>query len=261
MDQRAKAEALRALHVPGRPLLLVNAWDAGERRRDRPGRCARRSRPRARVPRTRSATPTGSGSRASRCSSMVATIAAAVDLPVTADMEAGYGDAPEDAAATARGVLEAGAVGLNLEDHARRRRRAAPDRALRRPRSPPSARSQRRPGCRSSSTRAPTSSSARSAIRPPGSTARSSAARRISTPGPTASSCPAVADPDRDRRPRRGDRRAGQRPRRPRLAAARRARGSRGRADQRRLGPVSRCPRARPQDRGGGLRSRARSTR
>ena len=31
-------------------------------------------------------------------------------------MEAGYGDAPEDAAATASGVLEVGAVGLNLED-------------------------------------------------------------------------------------------------------------------------------------------------
>ena len=48
----------------------------------------------------------------------VAPIAGAVDLPVTADMEAGYGDTPEDAAATARGVLEVGAVGLNLEDTA-----------------------------------------------------------------------------------------------------------------------------------------------
>jgi 2-methylisocitrate lyase-like PEP mutase family enzyme len=28
MDQRAKAEALRDLHVPGDPLLLLNAWDA-----------------------------------------------------------------------------------------------------------------------------------------------------------------------------------------------------------------------------------------
>ena len=46
----------------------------------------------------------------------VRAIAGAVELPVTADMEAGYGDTPDDAAATARGVLEAGAVGLNLED-------------------------------------------------------------------------------------------------------------------------------------------------
>ena len=28
MDQRAKAELLRDLHVPGDPLLLLNAWDA-----------------------------------------------------------------------------------------------------------------------------------------------------------------------------------------------------------------------------------------
>ncbi|HEY1462322.1 MAG TPA: isocitrate lyase/phosphoenolpyruvate mutase family protein [Terriglobales bacterium] len=38
------------------------------------------------------------------------------NIPVTADVEAGYGDRPEDIADTTRGVLEAGAVGLNLED-------------------------------------------------------------------------------------------------------------------------------------------------
>src|SRR2546428_4303709 len=36
--------------------------------------------------------------------------------PVTADLEAGYGDAPEDMAETAKAMIEAGAVGLNLED-------------------------------------------------------------------------------------------------------------------------------------------------
>jgi 2-methylisocitrate lyase-like PEP mutase family enzyme len=39
-----------------------------------------------------------------------------VDVPVTADVEAGYGPRPEDAAETARRVLDAGAVGMNLED-------------------------------------------------------------------------------------------------------------------------------------------------
>src|SRR6476469_9259339 len=43
---------------------------------------------------------------------MVRRICAAVDVPVTMDMEAGYGDAGR----TARRVLEAGAVGGNLED-------------------------------------------------------------------------------------------------------------------------------------------------
>ena len=43
-------------------------------------------------------------------------IAARVRVPVTADMEAGYGRTPQSAAATARAVIAAGAVGMNLED-------------------------------------------------------------------------------------------------------------------------------------------------
>jgi len=46
----------------------------------------------------------------------VARIAGAVSVPVTADLEAGYGDSPEAAARTARDALAAGAVGMNLED-------------------------------------------------------------------------------------------------------------------------------------------------
>ena len=42
-------------------------------------------------------------------------IRAAVKVPVTADVEAGYGDRPEDAARTAGDVIETGAVGMNLE--------------------------------------------------------------------------------------------------------------------------------------------------
>ena len=47
---------------------------------------------------------------------VVQRIAAAVRVPVTADVEAGYGDRPEDATQTALEVLAAGAVGMNLED-------------------------------------------------------------------------------------------------------------------------------------------------
>jgi 2-methylisocitrate lyase-like PEP mutase family enzyme len=49
---------------------------------------------------------------AERMLDAVARIAAAVELPLTADLEAGYGDP----VATARAAWEAGAVGLNLED-------------------------------------------------------------------------------------------------------------------------------------------------
>ncbi len=47
---------------------------------------------------------------------VVRRIAAAVDVPVTADVEAGYGSTPEEVAETAQEVIDAGAVGINLED-------------------------------------------------------------------------------------------------------------------------------------------------
>src|SRR5690349_20736238 len=47
---------------------------------------------------------------------VVRRIAEAVEVPVTADVEAGYGTTPEDVANTAREVIAAGAVGMNLED-------------------------------------------------------------------------------------------------------------------------------------------------
>lgn len=43
-------------------------------------------------------------------------IAHAVDVPVSADIEAGYGNTPEAAAQTTRELIEAGAIGMNLED-------------------------------------------------------------------------------------------------------------------------------------------------
>jgi len=46
----------------------------------------------------------------------VSRIAHAVEVPVTADMEAGYGPAPEDVARTVAAAIEAGAVGVNIED-------------------------------------------------------------------------------------------------------------------------------------------------
>ena len=43
-------------------------------------------------------------------------IAHGVPVPVTADMEAGYGPGPDDVAETVRQTLKAGAVGINIED-------------------------------------------------------------------------------------------------------------------------------------------------
>jgi 2-methylisocitrate lyase-like PEP mutase family enzyme len=47
---------------------------------------------------------------------MVARIARAVRVPVTADMESGYGTTPANMAETAKAIVAAGAVGLNFED-------------------------------------------------------------------------------------------------------------------------------------------------
>jgi 2-methylisocitrate lyase-like PEP mutase family enzyme len=47
----------------------------------------------------------------------VATIARAVSCPVSADIEAGYGSDPADVATTVGAVLDAGVVGINIEDN------------------------------------------------------------------------------------------------------------------------------------------------
>lgn len=46
----------------------------------------------------------------------VSRITRRIAVPISADMEAGYGTAPRDVAETVRRVIDAGAVGMNLED-------------------------------------------------------------------------------------------------------------------------------------------------
>ena len=115
-NQAALAERLRAMHhAPLAPLILPNAWDAASARIiEQAGFPAIA---------TTSAGVAWSlgypdGERMSRATMLAAVgrIAARVRVPVTADLEAGYGPGPEDAAATATGAIEAGAVGFNFED-------------------------------------------------------------------------------------------------------------------------------------------------
>jgi 2-methylisocitrate lyase-like PEP mutase family enzyme len=47
---------------------------------------------------------------------VVARIVAAVGVPVSADIETGFGETDDELAGTIRGVLDAGAVGINIED-------------------------------------------------------------------------------------------------------------------------------------------------
>jgi 2-methylisocitrate lyase-like PEP mutase family enzyme len=47
---------------------------------------------------------------------LVSRMTAAVPVPVSLDLEAGYGDTPEAAAKSVTGILKAGAIGINIED-------------------------------------------------------------------------------------------------------------------------------------------------
>lgn len=114
-NQIAKANRFRELHRGPKTLVLSNVWDvAGALVLEEAGVAA--------IATTSAGIafalgyPDGEKISRQEMFAVVARIAARVNLPVTADAEAGYGDRPEDAAQTARAVIEAGAVGLNLED-------------------------------------------------------------------------------------------------------------------------------------------------
>ena len=115
MDQRAKAKRFLELHTSGRLLVLPNAWDAGSARIFEHAGFQALGTTSAGV-----ALSLGypDGERVSRAEMLEAVrrTASAVAIPVTADLEAGYGRAVNDAVETARGAIAAGAVGMNFED-------------------------------------------------------------------------------------------------------------------------------------------------
>ncbi len=114
-DQTSKTEQFRELHIPGKPLVLFNIWDAGS----------------AKVVATAGAKAIATGSWSVANANGFADgehiplalaianlrrIVAVTDLPVTIDLESGYGDTAEMVGETIRLAIEAGAVGCNLED-------------------------------------------------------------------------------------------------------------------------------------------------
>jgi 2-methylisocitrate lyase-like PEP mutase family enzyme len=113
--QIRKAAQFRALHIPGKPLVLFNIWDVGSAR-----------------------AVAGAGAKAIATSSWsvarangyddgeqapldlaidnLQRIVCATDLPVSIDLESGYGATAEEVGSTVRRAIKAGAVGCNLED-------------------------------------------------------------------------------------------------------------------------------------------------
>ncbi|MUM19034.1 isocitrate lyase/phosphoenolpyruvate mutase family protein [Mycobacterium sp. CBMA271] len=112
VDLTAKATLLKSLHIPGDPVFLPTVWDAWSARlavdagfvaltvgshplADSVGK------------------PDGEGMSFEDVLARVAQIAAAADVPISVDIESGYAQTPQR---IIEGLLEAGAVGLNIED-------------------------------------------------------------------------------------------------------------------------------------------------
>jgi 2-methylisocitrate lyase-like PEP mutase family enzyme len=115
----ARADRLRRLHRPGEPVVLPNAWDPVAAARFAASGAPAVATSSAAVARAMGSEDEQRLSGAAMLAA-VGRIAAALpdDVPLTADLEAGYGLAPD---ALVDGLLRAGAVGCNLEDtdHAR----------------------------------------------------------------------------------------------------------------------------------------------
>ena len=112
---KEKAESFRALHVPGQPLVLFNIWDPGSAKAVAAGGAR--------------AIATGSWSVANANGYVdgermpldlaidnLLRIVLAVDLPVSVDVESGYGRTPDAVGQTIDRTIKAGAIGCNLED-------------------------------------------------------------------------------------------------------------------------------------------------
>jgi 2-methylisocitrate lyase-like PEP mutase family enzyme len=114
-NQTERANLLKGLHTKGEPLILFNVWDAGS----------------ARAVQEIGAKAIATGSWSVSAAQGYADgqelpldlalanlkrIVASVDLPVTIDLEGGYGDSANELQESVTRVIKAGAVGINFED-------------------------------------------------------------------------------------------------------------------------------------------------
>jgi len=114
-DQADRAHEFARLHVAGNPIVIFNAWDAGS----------------AQAVAKAGARAIGTGSWSVAAAhgyqdgekmpfalaiANLERIVASVELPVSIDLEAGYGARPDDVAHNVTLAIKAGAIGINLED-------------------------------------------------------------------------------------------------------------------------------------------------
>jgi len=115
--QRQRAARFLALHRGPGILLLCNAWDAASARVVETAGFPAVATTSAGVANCLGF-PDGEAAPFAEVVAAVRRIVAAVRVPVSADIEAGFGQTPEETARSCRAIVEAGAVGVNLEDGA-----------------------------------------------------------------------------------------------------------------------------------------------
>lgn len=113
--QQEKATLFTSLHIPGNPVIIYNGWDAGS----------------IKVIASSGAKVVGTGGHGVAESlgyedgenmpidalmENTRRIVVTTDLPVTIDIDGGYGESPMEVSATVTKAIEAGAVGINFED-------------------------------------------------------------------------------------------------------------------------------------------------
>lgn len=114
-SQVEKAVRFRQLHHGPNVLVLPNAWDVASARIFEEAGFTAMATTSAGIAFSLGY-PDGQQISREEMIARVARIVRAVEVPVTADVEWGYGPTPDAVARTTREVIEAGAVGLNLED-------------------------------------------------------------------------------------------------------------------------------------------------
>jgi 2-methylisocitrate lyase-like PEP mutase family enzyme len=115
LSQSDKAVRFRALHETSTAFVIANPWDVGS------AKALAHSGFRA-LATSSGASAAALGRRDGQLGrddalSHVRAVVQATDLPVSADLENGFGDAPESAAETIRLAAQAGAVGGSIEDY------------------------------------------------------------------------------------------------------------------------------------------------
>ena len=112
--QHQYAETFHGLHRTGDPLVLFNAWDVAT------AEAIAKAFPAIATSSAAVASALGYADGESvpldMVAGLVSRITAAVSVPVSIDLEAGYGDTPDATAESVTMILRAGAIGINIED-------------------------------------------------------------------------------------------------------------------------------------------------